>query len=401
MLPSPPMATPGPNRRTFLQLTGLAATHRLLRAQNPSLAHINVAELDHGTILAQARAALDRPIQPPPSPNFHTETEPNLTTAGGTPQPKLIRADADALRKFSDTVAALTAGLLLTHDPAFAQRAVAHCKPWLLDAQTRLNPVFDQAGCAANSSAGTPMGVVDLVPLAELARALCFLTDAFHAEELQALQAWFSDTQHWLGANKQAFIAREAKDHRASAWLLVSTAIARFTRDETTLEDNRKRFRGHTLRNQIRSDGTFPQELSTPNPYRNTLFNFDLLAGACQLLSSQFDLLWEYQLIDEVGMRSVAAYLHPVIAHPEKWAFIADASHFRDLPGRRSGLLFAGRAYNRPRVRRNLAEHTHNAIARRDRLQLPDSPTCALDGPRPSRAVNLVAQGCVLFPRRH
>jgi hypothetical protein len=339
-------------RRAFLsKFTSLGlgfAAQRLLPAQNPSLAHRNVTELDHGTILAQARNALNAAVQPPPSATFHTETEPNLTTAGATPQPKLLRADADALRTFSNTVASLTAGFLLTHDDAFAQATVAHCKPWLLDPKTRLSPAFDQAGCAPNTSTGTPMGVVDLVPLAELARALSFVTDAFAPDDLTAVQAWFNDTQHWLATDKQAFIAREAKDHRASAWLLVSSAIARFTRDENTLEDNRKRFRTHTLRNQIRPDGTFPQELSTPNPYRNTLLNFDLLAGACQVLSSQFDLLWDYQLIDEVGLRSAAAYLYPVIAHPEKWGFIADASHFRDLPGRRPGLLFAGRAYNRP-----------------------------------------------------
>ena len=346
MLPSPPMA-PHPSRRSFLQLTAATIlTHA--GAQQPSLAHANVADLDRVTILAQAKSALGSPIQPPPSPNFHTEIEPNLTTAGATPQPKFLRTDANALRTFSNAVADLAAGFLLTHDDAYAKRAAAHCEPWLLNPKIRLNPIFDLAGCAPDTATGTPMGVVDLVPLADLARALSFLTDTFAPEDLNTLQAWFTDTQHWLATNKQAFIAREAKDHRASAWLLVSTALARFTRDENTLEDNRKRFQRHTLRNQIRPDGVFPQEVSTPNPYRNTLFNFDLLAGACQLLSSGFDLLWDFQLIDEVGLRSAAAYLYPVISHPERWSYPADAQHFRDLPGRRPGMLFAGRAYNHP-----------------------------------------------------
>lgn len=310
--------------------------------------HANVAELDHINILADAKAALTAPIHPPASHTFHTETEPNLTTAGATAHPKLLRADADNLRVFSNTVAALTAGFVLTKDDSYAQRTLPHLKAWLLDPATRFDPLFSQAGCAPGTTAGTPMGVVDLVPLAELARALSFLTDALAPDDLTAIQAWFTDAQHWLDENKQAFIARESKDHRASAWLLISSALARFTRDENTLEANRKRFRQHTLRNQIRPDGVFPAEVATPNPYRNTLFNFDLLGGACQLLSSQFDLLWDYQLIDEVGLRSVAAYLYPLIAHPEKWEYPADAQGFLELPGRRPALLFAGRAYNRP-----------------------------------------------------
>lgn len=338
-----------PSRRTFLQLTAAyALASQKTYSQKPSLAHANVLDLDHETILAQAKAALTTPVTPPPSATFHTEIEPNLTTAGATPPPNLLRTDADALRLLSNTVATLTAGFLLTHDTAYAQRAAAHLQPWFLDPKTRLDSTFDQAGCAPNTTAGTPMGVVDLVPLAEVARALSFLTELFTPEDLTALQTWFADTQHWLASNKQAFIAREAKDHRASAWLLVSSGIARFTRDESALEDNRKRFRQHTLRNQIRPDGVFPAEVATPTPFRNTLFNFDLLAGACQLLSSQFDLLWDYQLIDEVGLRSAAAYLYPVITHPEKWAYPADATHFRELPGRRPAMLFAGRAYNRP-----------------------------------------------------
>ena len=343
MGPSPP------TRRSFLQLSAaFVLTPRQTPAPSPSPTHANVAELDRANILAAAKAALAAPIQSPPSPIFHTETEPILTTAGATPQPKLLRADADALRFLSETVAALAAGFLLTHEDAYAGRAVAHLQPWFLATETRLEPSFDGAGCAAGTERGTPMGVVDLVPLAELARALSFLTDALAPADLTALQAWFAAALHWLQTNRQAFIAQEARDHRASAHLLLTAAFARFLRDDATLEDARKRFRTHVLRNQIRPDGVFPQEVATPNPYRNTLFNFDLLAGACQLLSSQFDLLWDFQLIDEVGLRSSAAYLYPVIAHPEHWGFPADAQHFRDLPGRRPALLFAGRAYNRP-----------------------------------------------------
>jgi hypothetical protein len=88
--------------------------------------------------------------------------------------------------------------------------------------------------------------------------------------------------------------------------------------------------------------------MATPNPFRNTLFNFDLLAGACQLLSSSFDDLWDYELADGPGMRSVAAALYPILATPSKWPGVADAQHFRELPGRRPALLFCGRAYHRP-----------------------------------------------------
>ena len=229
-------------------------------------------------------------------------------------------------------------------------RAAEHIRASLLNPATRLNPSFDHAGCAPGTTVGTPSGIDDLVPLAELSRALTFFVDSpsFTPDEQAALQAWFRAANIWLTNNRAALIARDKQDHRASSWLLLATAFARYTRDEPALEACRKLFRAPTLRHQIRPDGVFPQEVATPNPYRNTLFNFDLLTGCCQLLSSPFDQLWTYELIDGVGLRTAAAYLYPLLAHPERWPFVADTAGFRDLPRRRPGLLFSGRAYNRP-----------------------------------------------------
>lgn len=350
------MGTSGHTRRSFLALAASASAALTLPAQAPSVARANVPEMEREHVLAEAKPALKTPIQtisaleaPHGNPGqFFSELDQN--PGSSTPSPKLFRAHADALRSFSYTVATLTAASLITSDTGYAKRAAEHIRAWLLTQGTRIQPSFEFAGCTPGTEKGTPAGVVDLVPLAEVARALSFLTDnaGFGEEDLEAIHAWFADLLTWLNENRSAFIARESKDHRASAWLLLAAAIARFNRDENALEALRKRFRAPTLRNQIRADGVFPQEITTPNPYRNTLFNFDLLAGACQLLSSPFDLLWDYELIDGIGIRVVAAYLFPVIAHPEKWAFVADAQHFRDLPGRRPGLLFAGRAYSRP-----------------------------------------------------
>ena len=331
---------------------------RLLGAQGPSLAHINVTELERPRVLAEAKAALGAavvrvvaPDAPQGEPNiFFSELEPDPRTAGGVPAPALYRAEARALRELSASVACLAAAYLLTSDPQFANRAAEHVRACLLTPATRLEPSFEMAGCAPGTTTGTPAGVVDLVPLAELARALSFLVDSpgLSEAEWDAVHAWFKATNDWLHVTRSALIARDSKDHRASAWLLLASAFARFARDESGVDSCRKLFRKPTLRNQVRTDGVFPQEVATPNPYRNTLFNFDLLTGACQLLHSPFDPLWSYELIDGVGLRSVCAYLFPLIEHPERWSYVADAANFRDLPGRRPGLLFTGRAYDRP-----------------------------------------------------
>lgn len=353
-------------RRNFLALTGAALTARALPAQNAQnrpTARINVADAERPRILAEAPQALAAPVTPltsipaphAPANTFVSEIEPERGISDPRTNAKLFRAHAVALRNTSVNIACLSAAYLITHDERYARRAGDHLRAWFITPATRMLPNADLAGrehgpTSAEQATGTPAGIVDLAPLAELVRSTSFLIDsqALAEDEFDTLDQWFADFASWLDTNRNAGIARDAKDHRASAWLLIRSAIARNARSDADLEACRKRFRAPTLRNQINESGVFPQEVATPNPYRNTLFNFDLLAGACQLLESPFDLLWDYQLIDEVGMRSVAAYLYPLIAHPEKWPYVADADHFMQLPGPRPALLFAGRAYERP-----------------------------------------------------
>ncbi len=279
------------SRRHFLTASTAALVSTQLRAQT---ARIDVAAVEHDRILADVKK-LGNPATP---------------------------------IDLSQAVATLTAAFLLTKDAHYATQTVPHLK-----ALTALKLGSD---------------VLPLIPLAEAAVALRFLTDALPEDALDGINSYFTDIQKHLSADRDMRLARDTHDHRASAWLLVSSAIARYQRDDRVLDANRALFRKPTLRNQIRADGTFPEELATPNPYRNTLFNFDLLTGVCQLLASPFDLLWEYELGDGPGMRSVSAFIYPVIKDRNKWPAVSDLQHFHELPGRRQGLLFAGRAYNRP-----------------------------------------------------
>jgi hypothetical protein len=345
------------SRRNFLRLGGAAITSHVLPAQSPT-ARINVADAERSRILAEAPQALAAPVvtittTSPPNTSANTfvsEVEPERGVSDPHTSSKLFRAHAVALRNFSANVACLSAAYILTHDEQYARRAGLHLRAWFVTENTRMLPTGDLAGREYGSEAGTPSGINDLTPLAELTRSTSFLVDsqALAEDELDIMNQWFLDFASWLDTNRTAKLARDTRDHRASAWLLIRAAIARATRKDQDIEDCRKRFRAPTLRNQINEVGVFPQEVSTPNPYRNTLLNFDLLAGACQLLASPFDLLWDYELQDGPGMRSVAAHLYPVILHPEKWGYMADADHFTELPGPRPALLFAGRAYNRP-----------------------------------------------------
>ena len=286
-----------------------------------------------------------------------------VATAKSPLNPKIfysVQTDADAelhfsapaalLKHASMHVAALTAAYTLTGEDRYALRAGQILFAWFVAPSTRLEPSFEHARCSPASRQGSPSALLDAVPLAEMARSLSFLVDtaALAPPDLAAARDWFRSLLNWMNNSRLGGLARDSKDHVGSAWLLLSAAIARMLHDDKLLLETSALFRKPTLRQQINSTGSFPHEVESAYPYRNALFNFDLLAAACQLLSTNFDNLWEFELADGPGMRSVAAYMYPVINTPARWPWPADAEQFRELPGRRHALLFSGRAYSRP-----------------------------------------------------
>src|SRR3569623_1326419 len=82
---------------------------------------------------------------------------------------------------------------------------------------------------------------------------------------------------------------------------------------ELTLTQLRHRYRSTLLRAQISANGTFPRELTSENAFRDSLFNLDMLATICQLLTTRFDSVWDYELQDGPGMRAAIAFHYPYI----------------------------------------------------------------------------------------
>jgi len=379
---------PTPTRRAFCLTAAatLATRQSPLRAQmgvqSRSSTHPDIAAIDHDRILTAAARALTQPITPlttltaartPGIPHdFYSEPEdffpdpasstaPWLQRKPSPANPVILNPDAftshrDAVYTLGTSVAALTAAFVISNDAKYAAKAAEHLRAWFVTPATRMNPSLNFGQSIPNSPTALRFeGVIETVPLAEAAHCIRFLTksEALSSDELKALHAWFAEYAQWLNESRIGGLARDQKDRHGSSWLLQCAAFADanaigFTSDDSALDALRHHFHTVTLRAEINAFGVFPHDVSTPNPYRNALFNLDLLSGACELLTTRFENAWEYELQDGPGLRSAIAFHFPFILNRSQWPYPADITHFKELPGRRSSLLLAGRAYNRP-----------------------------------------------------
>ncbi len=362
------------NRRSFCsQAATLILSPRLLLSQSRPTTRPNVAEIDHNRILKAATDALTKSPTPlvsipatrsPGTPHdFYSEAEdyfPNPVNPTGTyvlhssglPNPTAFTAHRDALLNVCIDVPALTAAFLLTKDARYAEHAVAHLHAWFIDPATSMTPSLLYGRTIPPAKNGRLEGVVEAVHLAEVVQCLAFLanTDALTEPNLAALKKWFEEYFEWLNSSRLAGLARDNKSHHGTSWLLQASAIARLGQltNDAPLTALRHQYESSTIRAQIVSDGTFPHELTTANPYRNSLFNLDMLTGICLLLSTRFEDVWSYELQDGPGMRSAIARHYPYILDRGAWPYRADAIDFNKLPVRPPSLLFAARAYDRP-----------------------------------------------------
>jgi hypothetical protein len=376
-----------PTRRDFCTAAAAAlllSTQRGSRARANAQAinqlHPDVAAIDHDRILAEAGRALTQAVipitsiaaarSPGSAHDLYSEPEdffpdpasaiaPWIQRKPSAVNPEAFTAHRDAVYALSTAVAALAAAFVLTSEPRYAAKAAEHLRAWFVTPATRMTPALPFAQRIPNAATGRAEGrfegVLDTLPLAETAHSVRFLaaSDALSAEELKAVRGWFAEYFEWLNNSLVGGLARDQKDHHASSWLFQCAAYADanvtgFSSDDTRLNTLRHRFHTVTLRAQMTAMGNFPHEVSTAYPYRNSLFNLDLLSLACDLLTTRFDNAWEYELQDGPGMRSAFAYHFPFLVNRAAWPYPADPVDFKLLPARRISLLLAGQAYRRP-----------------------------------------------------
>ena len=297
-------------RRAFVLGSGAA-----LVVPAAAQTRLNVAEIDGARILAAAASALAHPAKPNGDPQSQEFLE--LTLQVPALAAASVVAPGDA--------------------PKYAAAAGALLDAWFLNPGTR--PTLE-----LGEQSYEPL--IALAGLAELAVALPFL--ALVPEQAAQLKSSFAKYLTFLTEDRTALLARDAKDHHASAWLLQVAAFARFTGNQALLSECVHRFKSSTIRAQIDAKGEFPHELRTGNALRDSLFNLDLLAGVCVLLSTRFDSLWDHELQDGPGMRTAIANFVPYLRNRKIWPYPADNEHFNELPCRRPALLFAARAYAQP-----------------------------------------------------
>jgi hypothetical protein len=269
----------------------------------------------------------------------------------GLSNPHVFSDHRQYLRRLSLIVPALTSAYVITKDQRYSDHAVKHLRAWFVNENTRMNPHLLYAQAIHGRVTGRGIGIIDTIHLVEVARAisvLAALSDKY-SDDIDKIKQWFADYLAWMTTHEYGMEERDAKNNHATCWVMQTAEFARLTGNEGVLAFCRDRFKAELVPAQIAEDGSFPRELARTKPYGYALFNLDVMATVCQILSTPDDDLWLFELPDGRGMKKALGFMYPFIVDKKNWPYRPDVMYHGQWPVRHPSLLFGGMALLKPK----------------------------------------------------
>jgi len=333
---------------------------------------LDLQTIEHDRVVRAADAHLreaPRTITSIPAPrspggvhDYYSEADywwPDLSHAGGPyvrrdgfSNPGKFDGHRDALIAFGVRMPALAAAWRLTGKSRYARAAAEHLNAWFVAPETRMSPDLAHAQAIIGRDTGRAIGIIDTLQIVEVAHAAKLLSNlrapGFDARFRAGVDAWFRSYLGWLTTSAAGIEERDQKNNHGTCWLLQCAAFADLLSDEDALAGLRTRLRTVIVPNQIAAGGRQPLELSRTKPYSYSLFNLDVLATACQILSPGSRKLWTAAGPGGGSVADAIGFMVPFIRKKARWPYPADVEHFDALPVRQPSLLFGGLALDCP-----------------------------------------------------
>lgn len=254
------------------------------------------------------------------------------------------------LQRFSRIVALHSSAYLLTGDTIYAEAAMQQMEAWFVDTATRMNPHMLYAQAIKGICSGRGIGIIDAVPLIEVALSVGILekSPAVSAIKILQIKDWFRQFTTWLTTHQYGIDEMNAANNHGTWWLAQVAAYARLTDDSAVLEHCRDLYKLKILPGQMSADGSFPLELERTKPFSYSLYNLDALTASAWILSDKSFDAWNFSLPDGRGIRKGIEFIMPCLNDTGKWPYPKDVANWDDQPGQRPFLLLAALAENKP-----------------------------------------------------
>lgn len=268
----------------------------------------------------------------------------------GLRNPDRFENHDNALGSFSGIVSTLTSAYLLTGNEKYASSAMLQLKAWFVDTATRMNPNMIYAQSVRGISTGRGVGIIDAVPLIDVARSVMVLEHSpnVSGQDIMMIKQWFQQFILWLKTHPNGIHEMNAKNNHGAWWHAQVAAYASLVGDQKTLQLCLDHYKQILLPDQMAADGSFPLELARTKPYAYSLFVLDAMSSLAWTLSDARFNVWNYSLPDNRALIKGLEFMLPYLKDKNKWPYAKDVANWNEQPGARQFMLLVALAGDDP-----------------------------------------------------
>ncbi|MGV3457484.1 alginate lyase family protein [Sphingomonas sp.] len=193
------------------------------------------------------------------------------------PERNTDRFDRMALGRMASDADVLGLAYYYTGDRRYADQLAAIVRTWFLDPATAMNPNMNYAQMVPGHSTGRPEGVLDTAGLIGVIDAvgLAGPSGALSADELTALERWFSRYLDWMLSSPNGR-GEGAKTNNHGIWYDAQVSrYALFARRPDLARKIVADFPARRIAAQIEPSGAMPEELSRTRSFHYSIYAID------------------------------------------------------------------------------------------------------------------------------
>lgn len=240
------------------------------------------------------------------------------------------RYDAKRLQQMTKDVRALARGYAVSHDEAYAKRAVKILSTWFLDEKTRMNPSLTYAQTIPGREKGNHNGIIDTVSFIDLTDSLYLLQDSpsFPKEKQAGIKGWFSAYVKWLTTSPLGLGEKAAKNNHGVWYDAQVATYAHYTGNDALAKEILAAVPKKRLEQQLAADGSFPLELARTRPINYSMYVLRAYLTLARIGAETGVDLYDVKTSNGAGLSDAVRFLMPYV-QKEKSLEKEDITPFR------------------------------------------------------------------------
>jgi len=232
----------------------------------------------------------------------------------------LKESDRQRIGAMSNNTETLGLAYYLTGEEKYAVKAAELLRVWFLDPATRMNPNVNHAQIRPGHNNGTKSGVLDgRVMIRALEGAILIANSSALSDiEHKKLKTWAGEYFEWLTTNGMALDEEASNNNHGSFYDVQAMYFALYTGNREAATNIARKFTQHRLLDQIKPDGSMPEEMARTRPLFYSIYNLNAMFLVAHM-SEKVDVdVWK---ADDENSRLKAAldYLVPYTDPEKSW----------------------------------------------------------------------------------